>query len=37
VISLSKAAELLDMGSRELLANLDEPASAVADDSSPGV
>jgi Zn-dependent peptidase ImmA (M78 family)/transcriptional regulator with XRE-family HTH domain len=37
VISLSKAAELLDIGSRELLASLDNPASARADDSSPCV
>ena len=37
VISLSKAAELLDVGSRELLASLDEPASAAGDDSPPSV
>jgi Zn-dependent peptidase ImmA (M78 family) len=28
VVSLSKAAELLDMGSRELLASLDKPAAS---------
>jgi Zn-dependent peptidase ImmA (M78 family) len=37
VISLSKAAELLDMGSRELLASLDETAPASADESPPRV
>ena len=37
VISVSKAAELLDVGARELLASLDEPPPASADDSSPGV
>jgi Zn-dependent peptidase ImmA (M78 family) len=37
VISLSKGAELLDMGSRELLASLDQPAATPADDSPPGV
>jgi Zn-dependent peptidase ImmA (M78 family) len=37
VISVSKAAELLDVGSRELLASLDQPLSSSADGSPPGV
>jgi Zn-dependent peptidase ImmA (M78 family) len=37
VISVSKAAELLDVGSRELLASLDQPPSPAADGSPPGL
>ncbi len=36
VISVSKAAELLDVGARELLGSLDQPAPRSADGSPPG-
>jgi hypothetical protein len=35
-ISVSKAAELLDVGARELLASMNDPPPPSADDSPPG-